>query len=547
MNSHSKPRIADSELSTGDYEALLSTLEDLASHSDMQEMLERILEKACELTSSPDGSVILFNEDRQSLFFACARGEKADELMVRFGEHCLEQIPVGESIAGSVFMTGQSQLLNLVKAENNHYKGVDARTDHVTETMVCVPLTTGSKRLGVIQLLNKTSPGYTARDLTVLHHFAPQAALSLERARNLADLVAHMGFYVGTDSRMTIQSVLGEINRQASMAELSLLFVDMRGFTQLCQRVESVGMAQSLLNEFLSNVVEVIVKHEGVVNKFLGDGIFAFFSGERKQIRAVKAAAAIVTSFEQTKNGWDARLNFDISDIDVGCGIATGDVMVGKMGTRRIRDYTVIGSTVNLAASFENAARQGRRIIIDNNTLHAASEVIMEYERLDNHILKKDDQETGTVYKKFWVKSIKAEHIPRLFICHATVDKEFVRSSIVEPLARKGIDAWWDVDIEMGEDYVHRLSQELKSCRGFIVVVSSASKSSSWVQREVGVALNEKQLIGRILPICLDDTVPGDLNVFLGTLQRIDTNYAKRTIVEDLMVAISGWMNPRNP
>jgi GAF domain-containing protein len=176
-----------------DLAALVECGRELSAEIDWPDLVRRILDKAGALTDSPDTSIILYNHRRDSLYFAGATGDTAAFLLQTFGETCREQLSM-DSLAGEVFRTGRSQLINQVADDPRHSKVVDGTTKKTTRAMVCVPLSAGGERLGVVQLLNKRSGPYTERDRVLLEHFAEQAAVAIRNARLVEDLVGQMGW-----------------------------------------------------------------------------------------------------------------------------------------------------------------------------------------------------------------------------------------------------------------------------------------------------------------------------------------------------------------
>src|ERR1017187_5267571 len=110
------------ELSKEELISLLETAGDLASQADQEQLVEAILEKACGMTNSPDGAVLLHDAERSGLFFAAARGTKAGELLEKWGERSSQRIPItGEgSKAGQAFTSGQVDCSLDVAADAGH-------------------------------------------------------------------------------------------------------------------------------------------------------------------------------------------------------------------------------------------------------------------------------------------------------------------------------------------------------------------------------------------------------------------------------------------
>jgi adenylate cyclase len=147
--------------------------------------------------------------------------------------------------------------------------------------------------------------------------------------------------------------------------EVSVLFLDVRGFTGLAERAAAHEVLASL-NELYEAVVPVILAHGGHVNKFIGDGLLAVFGApERRADHAVRAVAAARDIARLVRSGLGGRLR-------VGVGVNTGRVMVGTVGGGGRRDFTVIGDPVNTAARVEAVTRlTGDEILITDATLRA--------------------------------------------------------------------------------------------------------------------------------------------------------------------------------
>jgi adenylate cyclase len=149
---------------------------------------------------------------------------------------------------------------------------------------------------------------------------------------------------------------------------ISVLFIDVRGFTALVEKLSPGEVAQRL-NRFYSLASNTIFDYNGTLDKFVGDQVMAFFGApfRRKDHarRAVKAAVRIVKGMKDLVSG---------DHLYVGAGIATGEVYVGNVGEGAIADYTVVGDTVNVAARLQAAAAPGEILVSQETYIHAASE-----------------------------------------------------------------------------------------------------------------------------------------------------------------------------
>jgi adenylate cyclase len=124
------------------------------------------------------------------------------------------------------------------------------------------------------------------------------------------------------------------------------------------------------LNEYLTEMTEVIIKNWGTLDKYIGDAIMAFWGAPYPQddhaLRACRTGLAMITALQKLQEGWQLR---GVPHIDIGVGINSGPMLVGNMGSKRRKNYTIMGDSVNLASRLEGINRQfGTHIIISEGT-----------------------------------------------------------------------------------------------------------------------------------------------------------------------------------
>lgn len=145
--------------------------------------------------------------------------------------------------------------------------------------------------------------------------------------------------------------------------DVTVLFCDIRGFTPMSERLPPEEVV-TLLNQFYDLMIDTTFKHEGTLDKFLGDAVMAVFGApiphEDHALRAVRTAVAMqagvaALSHRRQASGQDP--------IAVGIGISAGEVVAGTVGTEERMEYTVVGDSVNLGARLESNAKPGQILI----------------------------------------------------------------------------------------------------------------------------------------------------------------------------------------
>ena len=206
-----------------------------------------------------------------------------------------------------------------------------------------------------------------------------------------------------TFERYVAPSVVAEIlqNREAAEGILlgrnlpvTVLFSDLKGFTALTQQLSKEGRSTDLvqqLNTYLGAMVEVISAHGGTVDKFIGDAVMAVFGSPRSRgvaleaAQAVRCAHAMGERLEQLNQQW---LHENIAPLASGIGIASGNAVVGQIGSPERMDFTVIGNTVNLASRLESLTRLlNTPVIIDERTAELIEPQVRAI-KLGEHIIK---------------------------------------------------------------------------------------------------------------------------------------------------------------
>jgi len=162
---------------------------------------------------------------------------------------------------------------------------------------------------------------------------------------------------------------------------ITLLFSDIRGFTTLSESRKPEEIVE-ILNKYFSRQVEVIFRHGGTVDKFIGDAIMAFWGAPvddpRNAQNAVKAALEMGRVVDEFRRELGGELG---KEFDIGIGVHTGPAVVGFIGSENKLDYTAIGDSVNLASRIEGATKGVARILVSEATRTACGEEFMFTDR----------------------------------------------------------------------------------------------------------------------------------------------------------------------
>jgi adenylate cyclase len=156
---------------------------------------------------------------------------------------------------------------------------------------------------------------------------------------------------------------------QPRKSEITVLFSDVRGFTTISETLDAQELAR-LLNGYLTEMTRIIFRHQGTLDKYIGDAVMAIwgapFTEPKHGERCCEAALSMLSRLSELQQGWVSE---GLPAMEIGIGIDTGIASVGNMGSSLRYGYTAMGDTVNLASRLEGLNKEyGTSILISETT-----------------------------------------------------------------------------------------------------------------------------------------------------------------------------------
>lgn len=183
----------------------------------------------------------------------------------------------------------------------------------------------------------------------------------------------------------------GGLNRAGESRQITVLFSDIRGFTTLSER-HTPQEVVALLNRYFTLQVEVIFRHGGSLDKFIGDAIMAFWGAPLDDVRHAQNAVAAALEMAEVLQRFKQEIEEGELDFDVGIGLHSGPAVVGLIGSEQRREYTAIGDTVNLASRIEGLTKGVSRILVSRDTMELCGDEF-DFQSFGSYKVKGREQE----------------------------------------------------------------------------------------------------------------------------------------------------------
>ena len=364
--------IANVEALRADYEKLRLAHElgrSIGLEVDIDGLLEKIIMKAFDLIPADRGVILLMESD----------GPKPRVAKTRDGRN--EQILLSRSILSEV-VQHKTAVLSSDASADSRFQGARSIIMQGIRSTMTVPLIHQEQLLGIMHLDSMVAANaFGEKDLQIFASIGNQAAVAIRNAM-LALKIEHEAktraqFQRLLSPNLVEQVVSGnlQLEKGGALNEVTMLFSDIRGFTAMSEKREPQEIVR-MLNEYFELMVDVIFKHEGTLDKFVGDEIVALFGAPvalpNAEIKAVECALDMIMVLAEFNR---VRAAEGKEEIRIGVGVNTGTVVTGAIGSSRALQYTAIGDAVNTASRLCSVAK-ANEILVSEATFARVQSVI---------------------------------------------------------------------------------------------------------------------------------------------------------------------------
>jgi len=360
------------------------TVDRLRSLLDLSRVLHDSLDLGTVLNRILDRLYEVFKPDRGYILLVDGSTGNPTPAAVKIGDRqttALDRIPLSRTICDRVIRSKQAVITSDATGDGRFASGESVHAFSIRSAM-CAPLIHRQSVVGLIHLDNEgLDRHFTEEDLALLIAISGSAASAVSNAMLTRDIGEHERVRSNLArffSPAVVEQIIAarqESGLKGDRMKVSVLFTDLREFTTMSQALDAERVVV-LLNRYFTMAVANVFSNGGTLDKFLGDGLMAFFGAPEPQedaaARAVRAAAGIVQGTAWLNGAVAAD---GLPPIRVGLAISTGEAIVGTIGSPDRLEYTAIGSTVNLCARLCGIASPGA-ILVDGPT---ASEIKNEF------------------------------------------------------------------------------------------------------------------------------------------------------------------------
>jgi adenylate cyclase len=348
------------------FQVLVQVARALLESDDLNSLLNTVMDMIFKYLPVERGLIILFDEDGNPVPKLTKFIEGADA----------QDIPISRTILKMV-AEQQVALMTSNALEDARLLGGKSIAIHGIRSAMCVPLWNRNRVIGAVQVDSPIHIGrFTEEDLDLITALANFAAVAIERAQ-LAEKIEQERKIRSKMERYHSPAVIDEIVKgvvaadetDIRNADVSILFADISGFTSVSESKRPEEVAEFLSN-FFSAAVDAIFAYGGTLDKFIGDAVMAFFGAPIPQDdHADRAIMSGLMMMERVAAWNDQREREGLPAVRIRVGINSGPAVVGNVGTEKRVDYTVLGSSVNIASRLESGVAKPGQLVISQNTL----------------------------------------------------------------------------------------------------------------------------------------------------------------------------------
>jgi adenylate cyclase len=378
---------------------LLEVSKQLSSPESADILLEKLLNLLFQIMALDRAAILMFNEETGQLEQRASKARPGIYIDANF---------YSTRITNYVCAHSEAILTNDASVDSR-FESSDSILFQTIQACMCAPLKPRDTVIGVLYADNiSMSNTYSEEDLEFLTALANQAAIAIENASLMKKMQSEAVIRAKLE-RFFPAAVSRKIEEEGDLktveTEVTALFSDISGFTEMSSRMEPRQVLEMLNDYFKVMVEDIVFRYEGTLEKYIADALLAVWGAPyRKQddaTRAVWAAIEMQWAARNLSQQWQNQRNLEIH---IHIGLNTGKVAAGNIGSQNLIQYATIGDAMNVASRICNVAA-GDEIVISQATLDEIGKDTFPVEKM-SLVTVKGKKEPLQLYKVLWEQVI---------------------------------------------------------------------------------------------------------------------------------------------
>ena len=357
--------IRDIQKSNQILQILIAVAKSLLTVQPLEEVLNLVMNLIFDHLPAERGFLMLYDEQTKELTPKVVKYRSPDADSGK--------ITISKTMTNKVFQDKVSILTSDAQMDPR-FDGGASIIFHSIRSAMCAPLWNKDDVIGVVFIDSSTRSGsFSTEDLDLLTALANYAAIGIEQARlneKIKEEIKRRSQLERYHSPAVVNRILSfsatDSSIEAQEMDVTVLFSDIVSFTSMAEKMEPHRVSL-MLNDYFTEMTDIIFSEDGTLDKFIGDAIMAIFGApiamEDHAVRAVRTALEMKKRMQLLNEEKFTSVPFQIR-----IGINSGRVVAGDIGSPKRIEYTVLGNTVNIASRLESSVSRPEQIVVGENT-----------------------------------------------------------------------------------------------------------------------------------------------------------------------------------
>jgi len=358
------------------FEKLYNIGQTITSEIHMEALFSLVMNQTNQIMSTERSALFLYDDYTEELWSMVATGMKKNEIRIK----------KDSGVAGWAFQNKKPIIVNDTYMDSRFNLDVDRRTGYRTKNILCVPIYNRTdKCIGTLEVINRRTGKFVDEDVEFLKSISDYVAIAVENSRLYEDIKAYteklkaiillseklervkeqLTKFVPPSVTKILEQEPDKINRKKIPMDVSVLFIDIQGFSKLMENYDQ-QLVNDMVEKHFSKYLLCVNRHGGELNETSGDGLMILFKSDTLEHHAREAVAAGLEIVEENRQ-LNHELSYPWNDVHLHMGINSGEAYVGITHMKSITGdrmtYTASGLVTVIAARIGKVSENTRLFV----------------------------------------------------------------------------------------------------------------------------------------------------------------------------------------